>query len=934
VAYAAGVTTSPVMNELLTRGREFSFVQVMRLARMFLDPRGKEGLPEVPWQDRVRIRPPLSLAFPASDVARVERDGSDLRITATFLALYGPASPLPNFYTEDLFEEASSDESVVRDFVDIIHQRLYHLYFQCWNKYRLFIRVVEEKNPIDRERLFCLIGLGEKELARSVPDSYAMLRYTGLLTQYPRSALGLRTMLRDGLKIKRIRIIRNVKRMVPIPPDQRMRMGVSGCRLGMDTVLGSEIADLMGKFRIEIGPLGWDEYNSFLPGTPLHEKLARYVRFYLTDPLAFDLKLILAAGEAKPLRLGDPKARLGLNTWCFSGNTLGEMSVVFPVSASPAKKLSPSAEPDFTCPSPIETGQALVDYYREERARLGELAVQFAEAHPNLASMVSGSMADPGVERLLEGTAFFNAMLQRKLDDDIPEFIHEVIHALQPEYLRPIPASTIVAFTPKVGHKQPLLIPAGAEVASIPVNGTKCRFRTCFDVTVHPLTLLNASFSQPSGKAPSVKLQCELSGISLSGWKPKSLRFFLADDYPAACDLYLLLMRYLKRIIITSHENGAAVVIPSDCLKPVGFADNETILSKEKCLLPGHLILQEYFLFHGKFLFIDLTGLERCSTLGGGSRFEINFELTAGPLVVPQVNEKSFALFATPVINLFECKAKPISFISDLQKHVIRPFVEHSAHFRIYSVDQVTGLVKKNSAKIMYDMQKPLLQHTKDGHICHITQDTSPLGDEFDTFISIQGHKSETTTARIKLDIDLTCTNGILPEQLNIGDVCATTETTPESVAPRNIKAVTAAISPEIQQNRQWKLLSGISLNSVSLDIADNLRAILRLFTHSNSRHQISVVANSKKIDAIDSIEAKPADRLIGRTMYRGYDVRLKLRGEHFAGPGDLYLFSAVLERFLGGYVTLNCFIRLVVEEIDKGYQFEWPTRMGDRCVM
>jgi type VI secretion system protein ImpG len=47
-----------------------------------------------------------------------------------------------------------------------------------------------------------------------------------------------------------------------------------------------------------------------------------------------------------------------------------------------------------------------------------------------------------------------------------------------------------------------------------------------------------------------------------------------------------------------------------------------------------------------------------------------------------------------------------------------------------------------------------------------------------------------------------------------------------------------------------------------------------------------------------------------------------------------LYLFSAVLERFLGGYVTQNCFIRLVVEEIGKGYRFEWPARMGDRCVL
>jgi hypothetical protein len=51
-----------------------------------------------------------------------------------------------------------------------------------------------------------------------------------------------------------------------------------------------------------------------------------------------------------------------------------------------------------------------------------------------------------------------------------------------------------------------------------------------------------------------------------------------------------------------------------------------------------------------------------------------------------------------------------------------------------------------------------------------------------------------------------------------------------------------------------------------------------------------------------------------------GYDeVRLKLRGFHFTNPGG----NPDLERFLGGHVTQNCTIRLLVEEIGKGYRFE-----------
>lgn len=930
-------TISPMIHDLLSRGHDFSFPQVMRIARMHLGAGGAGELPEIPWQERLRVRPDLSLAFPAADVARVERtgqDGDDLLITTTFLGLYGSSSPLPTHYTEDLMDEAAADSSVSRDFLDILHQRLYQLYFQCWSKYRLFVRVAEEHNPRDRERLFCLIGLGEKELRDSQPDAWSLVRYAGLLTQFPRSADGLQTLLRDALGVRKLAVEQCVLRRVPIPHDQQMRLGLSGMCLGMNSVLGSEIPDRMGKFRIHLGPLSKREYDTFLPGTPHHDKLARLIRLYILDPFDFDLQIILAAREARPICLGDPDgARLGWNSWCFAGATLGETSALFPIAHSAALTTSPVAEevgyaPEFKEPS------SLIDYYQQELSKLRDLAAAYAASHPELASMISGRLADSGVERLFEGVAFLNANLQQKLDDDFPEIIHELTEALHPWDLRPIPATTIVAFTPGPQLIQPLQITSGAEVASIPIQGTKCRFRTCFDVTVHPLTLLTASYTQPSGQAASIKLQCELNGIGLSGWKAKSLRFFLGDDYPAACDLYLLLMRYLKRITITSHDNGAAIELPPNCLKPVGFAADETMLTKETDFLSGHLILQEYFLFPHKFLFIDLTGLEQCSTLGDGSRFEISFELSDCPLVVPQVNEKSFVLFATPVINLFEHQAKPLSFTSELQREAIRPTGEQSSHYQLYSVDLVEGLAKRNSAKITYNVQNPLLQHTKGSYFCNITRSKSSIGDGFETFISIPSHKNETSTSRTKLNIDLTCTNGVLPELLNIGDICTAIKGVPESVTPSNITAVTTATFPKNQQNRQWRLLAGFSLSNVSLNGIENFRAMIRLFILTNCRDLTFVEANNKRIDGIIGIEAVPTDRLMKGRIIRGYEVHLKLRGDHYSGPGDLYLFSSILEQFLGGYVTENCFIRLVVEELGKGYRFEWPARMGDRCVL
>ncbi len=88
-------------------------------------------------------------------------------------------------------------------------------------------------------------------------------------------------------------------------------------------------------------------------------------------------------------------------------------------------------------------------YFQEELANLKELGAEFAKAHPSLAPMLSGPTADPDVERLLEGVAFLTALLRQKLDDEFPELINEVMHIIWPHYLKPIPSTTLIAFTPK-----------------------------------------------------------------------------------------------------------------------------------------------------------------------------------------------------------------------------------------------------------------------------------------------------------------------------------------------------------------------------------------------------------------------------------------------------------------------------------------------------
>jgi type VI secretion system protein ImpG len=926
VAHATGI--APLITDLLENGHEFSFVQVMRLARKHIDPEGEEGLPEIPWQDRVRVRPELSLAFPASDVAAVERDGDNLRVTATFLALYGASSPLPAFYTEDLMDEASNDESVCRDFLDIIHQRLYHLWFQCWSKYRLLIRVVEENNPIDKQRLLCLIGLGEKELAGSVPDAFSLLRYTGILTQYPRSAMGLKTILRDALGMKSITIIQNILRLVPIPDDQRMRMLVSGRRLGMDTVLGSKIADRMGKIRIRVGPLAWREFNDLLPGTARNDKLTGLTRFYLADPLDVELELVLAAGEAQPIRIGDPEARLGLNTWDFAGSGIGEVSALFRLETLPTRKRLPSA-PDT---APTKTAHTFMDYYCRERELLGEHLLHFVESHPNLAPLVNGPVADQGVEKLLEGTAFLNALLQQKLDDDIPEFIHEITRMLYPEQLRPVPASTIIAFTPKPNLTETQIIPAGTELTSVPVEGTQCRFTTCRPVEIHPLTLTSASLAQPPGKAAAITLSLKLAGITLSDWNVQKLRLFLAREYENASNLYLVLLRSVNRIVISPHQgSGRPITLEASHLKPVGLEDAD-LFFPDSSTVASHQSLREYFLQPDKLLFLDLMGLDTWRGRGEGTDFDIRFELEDLPFTLHKVSADDFTLFATPAVNLFKHQARPIPIDNRIADHPIYPEGSNAEHYQVYSVEKVCGLLRGLANPIVYNPEKLYTGKTGNNQSYRLTRCESSLHSGSGFNISVDTDKTRSPGAEI-LDIALLCTNGTLPNRLDAGEICMPTTNSPAYATFSNVKNIVPSARPTLGNNHLWKCfsLTGFNLHLLTLD---SLRSLLATYLLSDCPDCQEERKQKNRLHGIAGLDVAARNRLVGRSILRGWEIRIKLQKKQFASDGDMYLFGALLDRFVALFATQTVFTQTVVEDVQGRREYRWPLRMGRRPLI
>ena len=174
-----------------------------------------------------------------------------------------------------------------------------------------------------------------------------------------------------------------------------------------------------------------------------------------------------------------------------------------------------------------EIRSKLDTYYGQELERLRSLAAEFARTHPASAAPLQGPLAGPETERLLEGVAFLTGLIREKLDDEFPEFVQALMELIFPFYLRPVPSISVVAFSSKPGFERTISVPAGTGLPPILVDGSPCRFRTCFDLEVHPLEVLYVGAKAEGNQLAQINMALRLSGLTLKEWQPKGLSFML-----------------------------------------------------------------------------------------------------------------------------------------------------------------------------------------------------------------------------------------------------------------------------------------------------------------------------------------------------------------------------------------------------------------------
>ena len=609
----------------------------------------------------------------------------------------------------------------------------------------------------------------------------------------------------------------------------------------------------------------------------------------------------------------------------------------------------------------------LLTYYERELTFLRQMGAQFAAKYPKIASRLAlepDRCEDPHVERMLEGFAFLAARVHLKIDDEFPEITEALLSILYPHYLRPIPSMTIAEFgidpeqnTPPEG----LLIPSGSIARSRPIKGLSFKFRTAYDITLWPIVLSEAQWTTPDRLQPTVRtsdtaaalritLQCT-GAASFDKLKLQSLRFYLNGESNLVHNLYELLCSNCVQILVRDPRPGSTarpVWLDSSKLRPVGFGEDESVIPYPGRAFLGYRLLQEYFTFPEKFFFIDLEGLSELGSAGFKDTAEIVLFISPFERRDRQnslevgVSDKTFRLGCSPISNLFSLTAEPVLLNPTRYEYAVIPDVSHPDALEVFSVDEVLSVDPRSPEPTMFSpfySQRYNAQGQRSQAYWHASrrQSTRPYDDRTEVFVSLVDFSGRPTVPNVEtLTLRVTCTNSDLPALMPFGNERGDLEL--EGAEPIKritiLRKPTSTIRPPLGKNANWRLISHLSLNYLSLveEGKDALQNLLRLYNFAESP------ATERQIQGITALDRKRRFARVvseqGISFARGSAVEIELDEDQFVG-GGVYLFASVLENFLGLYVSMNSFCELTARTVQRKEVLKrWQPRAGQRILV
>ena len=620
----------------------------------------------------------------------------------------------------------------------------------------------------------------------------------------------------------------------------------------------------------------------------------------------------------------------------------------------------------------------LLRHYNRELQHLREMGAEFARAFPKIAGrlgMEGIEVHDPYVERLLEGVAFLAARVQLKLDAEFPRFSQRLLEMLYPHYMAPTPAMLVAQFQPVLADANLATgcgLPQATVIRSAPGknDGSACQFRTAHALTLWPVEVVEAGYFSfapdlplaglPLGGACKggirLRLRCT-AGLNFSQTRIDALRFYLGGSEEVAYKLYELLGSSTLGMLHGVGARGKANFrfIARDAIAMPGFADDEALLPLSARNFGGYRLLQEYFSFPQRYLFVELGGLADAVAGNDTPEMELVVLFSRGePSLETVVDRSNFLLNCTPAINLFEKRIDRIQLSDSTHEFHVVPDRTRPMDFEIYDLQEVTGYgsgvdseqafepfyadyyAADSQPHGYYSLRREPRLHSERQQ--RVGARTGYIGSEVYLSLVDSGEAPYRADLR-QLSLLARCTNRDLPIIMPLG--AAASDFSMEVAAPveavRCVKGPSRPYSAVAEGAQAWKFISQLSLNYLSLLDTDSrqgaaaLRELLGLYATT------AEVGMRKQVEGLRSIRCEPVITRLpmpGPLCFgRGLEVVLEMDELVFEG-GSAFLLGSVLERFLARHVSINSFTETVLRTVTRGEVMHWPARCGLRPIL
>ena len=618
----------------------------------------------------------------------------------------------------------------------------------------------------------------------------------------------------------------------------------------------------------------------------------------------------------------------------------------------------------------------LTRLYEEELAHLRDVGREFSREHPKARHLGLEEMevADPYVERLLEGFAFLTARVRLKLDAEQPRLIEHLLQSLYPNFLAPVPSAMVVQFAvdaadPNLARGYP--VARGSTVRSLLKRGqdTQCEFRSAMAVTLWPLELTELRYFShapdlgltrlPQARAAKGGLRIRLrlgGGLRFDQLPLDRLAFYIAADDDVALRLHELVLGCTVGTLVTAAGQPVDEARWADAtsVQPLGYGADEAMLPETERAFSGHRLLQEFAAMPQRLLFFELTDLaRRLATLAGPEIELVLLFARADAGLETLVDSQTLALHCTPALNLFPKRLDRVMLEPGSADFHVVPDRTRPMDYEVHSIDRVIGHGASGTDSALDFAPLYACSHQTlpagNGYFAMRRAPRRPserqrqqgarvagyLGEEVFVSLVDASHGAYRDSLR-QLSVLAQVTNrdlpALLPREGSAGERAWQLDAAAPVTAVRCLRGPTRPVSRRPDGDVGWQLVSQLTQNHLAPGddperAAATLRAALRLYGPASD-------AWVRQVDGLRALHVRTVTRRLpfAGPLSFGSGIALELEVDDAAFHGaSAFMLGCVLERFYARHAAINSFTQFTLRSVQRGVIKTWPPRLGQR---